>query len=81
MAKYMLSLSLNRLQRAMVAGMATALVSGAGLAAEWTTSTEIALGGVYTDNLFLTEANKEGSWVMLATPGVTLRGEGRNLPG
>lgn len=55
------------------------MVSGASLAAEWTNSKEIALGSVYTDNVFLTDTDTESSWVALVTPAVSLRGDGRNL--
>lgn len=69
----------GRLQRAAVAGMVMSMLSGACPAAEWTTLKEIAVGGVYTDNLFLTDADTEDSWVTLVTPGIALQGDGRNL--
>ena len=77
MARFRLLKVFSGLQRAGIAGTVLVLAAGEILGAEWTTSKEIALGGIYTDNLFLTETDTDGAWVNLVTPGISITGRGR----
>lgn len=50
-------------------------------AGDWIIEPEVALQGTYTDNLFLTNSNKEDDFAVSISPGVSITGQGRRLVG
>lgn len=58
--------------------VAACLLPASGFAAEFTTSAAVAPGITYTDNVCLSDQNKQDAWVGLVTPSGSIKGKGRN---
>tara|TARA_B110000503_G_scaffold34861_2_gene56938 strand:- start:67378 stop:68871 length:1494 start_codon:yes stop_codon:yes gene_type:complete len=54
------------------------VLPASGFAAEFTTTAGVAPGVTYTDNVCLSNGNKQDAWVGTVTPGGSIKSEGRN---
>lgn len=66
--------------RALFAGLASiplALAAFRGEAAEWDTRASVAPAITYTDNVCLSQSNKQGDWIGTLTPSVGIQANGR----
>jgi uncharacterized protein (PEP-CTERM system associated) len=63
--------------KSLVLIMVACAFSSASFSAEFTTSAAVAPGITYTDNVCLSNSNKQDAWVGLVTPSGSIKGEGR----